>query len=136
MKFPGILVGDSHSITRTVEQSDTAGNYWDSDVGQLLSTPSIVSMMMEASARMVHPKLPDGFISVGKSAEVVHEHPSVVGAVVSMTVSIESFDGYHIGIAMEAHDNNGLIARGAHVRSIVNAHWLQVKISNRINKTL
>lgn len=136
MKFPGIIVGESYTLNRTVSESDTAGNYWDSDVGQLLSTPSIVAMMIEASTRLVDPRLPDGFMSVGKSAAVVHEHPAVLGALVTMTVEIESFDGYHIGIKMEAFDESGQVSHGAHTRSIVNAHWMRLKIAKRLSDTI
>ena len=39
---------------------------------------------MGASSQLVDPKFPEGFMSIPKSAEVVHEHPSVIGALLTM----------------------------------------------------
>ncbi len=132
VKFPGIIIGDTHVIERTVRQEDTAGNFWQTDVEDLLSTPSLIAYMMEAAGDLVDSKLPEGFISVGKSAEVTHEQPSVVGATVSVKVEIKSFDGYHIRFKMTATDDSGIIGRGSHVRSIVNKKWLLIKLNKRM----
>lgn len=132
MQFPGIVVGSTLTLHKTVTEADTDGNHFDSGVEKLFSTPSLVSMMMEASTGLIEPNLPDGFISVGKSSSVVHEHPSVVGAHVAMKVQIKVFDGYHITLKMTAHDESGLIGRGEHVRSIVNRRWLELKVNKRL----
>jgi predicted thioesterase len=132
VKFPGIIIGDTYTVERTIEQEDTAGNFWTTEVAELLSTPSLVAMMMEASANLIDHRLPDGFISVGKSAEVTHEHPSVIGATVSVKVEIKSFDGYHIRLKMTASDESGIVGRGSHTRSIVNKKWLLIKLHNRM----
>lgn len=132
MQFPGIIIGDRHLLRRIVSEEDTAGNYWNTNVGQLLSTPSLVAMMIEACTELVDQRLPDGFMSVGKSAQVVHEAPTVLGATVTMTVEIEAFDGYHIRLRMQAHDESGLISTGVHERSIVNAQWMRLKITRRL----
>lgn len=99
---------------------------------RLLSSPGLASVMIEASVRMIDPQLPDGFISVGKSAEVLHEHPTVVGSLLTVTVRIVAFDGYHIEVEMEAKDDLGVSGRGRHVRSIVNRRWLELKIARRL----
>ena len=80
MRFPGIIVGNTLTLHKTVSESDTSGNHWDAEVEKLLSTPGLISMMIEAAVKLIDPALPDGFISVGKSACVTHEHPSVLGA--------------------------------------------------------
>ena len=92
--------------------------------------------MMEASTELVDSRLPDGFISVGKRSEVVHEHPSVLGAVMRLTMEISGFDGYHIELSMRAEDDSGSISHGVHVRSIVNKRWMQIKVNKRIADTL
>ena len=135
VKFPGIIIGDTHTLQRTVRTEDTAGNFWKTDVGELLSTPSLVAMMAEASADLIDSKLPEGFISVGKSAEVTHEQPSVLGATVAVKVEIKSFDGYHIRLQMTATDDSGVVGRGSHVRSIVNKKWLMIKVNKRLANT-
>lgn len=132
MKFPGIIIGDTLTIHKTVEEDDTVGNHWSMDIDKLLSTPALVSMMIEASTQLIDAKLPDGFMSVGKRAEVTHENPSVLGAHVGLKVEIKSFDGYHITLKMTAYDDAGIVGRGSHVRSIVNRHWTQLKVARRV----
>lgn len=132
MNFPGIRNGMTITITRSVTENDTYGNHLPEDMEKLLSSPAIVSLIIEASVRMIDPKLPDGFLSVGKSSEIVHEHPTVVGSTVEVTVTVVDFDGYHITIDAEIADESGVCGRGNHVRSIVNKRWLQLKTARRI----
>ncbi len=132
MRFPGIIVGDSTTLGKTVSVEDTAGNFWTTEFEQLLSTPALVSYMVEACSKLLENKLPEGFVSVGKSSEIIHEHPSVLGAHVTVKVETKAFDGYHITMSMTAYDESGIIARGTHVRSIVNKRWMNLKISKRV----
>jgi len=133
MKFPGIIIGDTLTIQKTVSESDTSGNFLPADVEDLFSTPALVAMMMEASVKLVDERLPDGFISVGKSAEVTHDYPTVLGANITVKVEIKSFDGYHVDLKMTARDESGVIGRGTHTRSIVNKRWMQMKVQKRIS---
>lgn len=136
MRFPGIVIGDVLTIKKTVEEGDTTGNFWTTHIENLLSTPALVAMMQEASVQLVDERLPGGFISVGKAAEITHDQPTVLGAVLSIKVEIKSFDGYHIKIKMTAFDDSGIVARGAHVRSIVNEKWMKLKVQKRIAETM
>lgn len=136
MQFPGITIGLRHTLERTIGEAEIIGNFWHSAVDNLLSTPALISMMVEASTGLVDARLPEEFISVGKRSEVVHEHPSVLGAHLRLTMEITGFDGYHIELSMHAEDDSGSVAHGLHVRSIVNKRWLQVKINKRISETL
>ena len=132
MDFPGIKPGKSTTLRHTVTQMDTFGNHLPDDVQSLLSSPAVVGLMIQASSALVDPLLPDGFMSVGKSVSLVHEHPSVVGATIDLTVAIAAFDGYHVTLSMEARDESGPIGSGTHVRSIVNKRWLQIRIHHRL----
>lgn len=134
MNFPGIKPGMTITITRTVSEQETWGNHLPDEMELLLSSAGLAGIMTEAAVRMIDPQLPDGFISVGKSSEVYHEHPTVLGALLRVTVTVTEFDGYHITIAMEAHDDLGRSAHGTHVRSIVNQRWLQLKIARRLTE--
>ncbi len=132
MKFPGIKVGKVYTTRHTVTEADTFGNHLPDDVQSLLSSPGLAGLMIHAASTLIDPLLPDGFMSVGKSITITHEHPSVVGATVDLTVTILEFDGYHVALAMTANDESGLIGTGTHVRSIVNKQWLQVRIHRRL----
>ncbi len=132
MRFPGIIIGDTLTIQKSVTEKDTTDNFWTTHIENLFSTPSMVAMMQEASVQLLDEKLPEGFISVGKSADVVHEQPTVLGALLNMKVEIKSFDGYHVRFKMLAYDDSGIVGRGSHVRSIVNERWMKIKVQKRI----
>lgn len=131
MKFPGISIGLSKTITHTINHRDTAGNCLPDDIEPLLSSSGLINLTINTAVELVDPLLPDGFLSIGKSSSVSHEHPSVLGAHLSLTVTIVAFDGYHITLRVVASDETGMVGRGMHVRSIVNKHWLQIRVAGR-----
>jgi predicted thioesterase len=134
MRFPGIIIGDTLTIQKSVTEKDTTDNYWTTHIENLFSTPSMVAMMQEAAVKLLDEKLPEGFISIGKSAEVTHEQPTVLGSLLNLKVEIKSFDGYHVRFKMLAYDDSGIVGRGSHVRSIVNERWMKIKVQKRIAK--
>ena len=131
MNFPGIKCGLSHTVSHTISHKDTAGNYLPDDLEPLLSTPALISVAIDASVALIDQLLPEGFISVGKSASITHEQPTVVGATLTLTVTISRFDGYHVTLSIAASDETGLVGTGILVRSIVNKQWLQLRIGRR-----
>lgn len=131
MKFPGVTIGLSRTVRHTVDHRDTGGNCLPDDVEPLLSTSGLVNLVIETSVDLIDSRLPDGFISIGKSSNLTHEHPSVLGASLSLTVSVADFDGYHITLRVVASDETGVVATGTHVRSIVNKRWLQIRVAGR-----
>ena len=131
MKFPGITIGLSRTIHHTVDHRDTSGNHLPEDLEPMLSSSGLVNLTIRAAVELVDPLLPDGFISIGKSSAVTHEHPSVLGAHLDLTVTVTAFDGYHITLKLVASDETGIVGSGTHVRSIVNKHWLQIRVAGR-----
>ena len=132
MTFPGIKTGITLTTRDSVTEDETYGNHLPDDMEKMMSTPGMVSMITLASVKLIDSHLPDGFISVGKSSDVVHEHPTLIDSTVEITVTLVDFDGYHLTIAAEISDESGVCGRGTHVRSIVNKRWLQLKIARRI----
>ena len=115
-----------------VTDDETYGNHLPDDMEKMMSTPGMVSMITLASVKLIDSHLPDGFISVGKSSDVIHEHPTLVDSTVEVSLTVTEFDGYHVTIAAEVSDESGVCGRGTHVRSIVNKRWLQLKMARRI----
>ena len=132
MTFPGIKTGITLTTRDSVTEDETYGNHLPDDMEKMMSTPGMVSMITLASVKLIDSYLPDGFISVGKSSDVVHEHPTLIDSSVEITVTLVDFDGYHLTIAAEISDESGVCGRGTHVRSIVNKRWLQLKIARCI----
>lgn len=131
MQFPGIVVGLTRTVHHVVDERDTMGNSLPDDIEPLLSSAGLMTLAIRCAVQLIDPILPDGFISIGKSSAITHEHPCVRGASLRLTVTVEAFDGYHITLAISASDETGLVATGTHVRSIANKRWLQLRIAGR-----
>lgn len=131
LNIPEFKLGDTLTLQKLVTDADTALNYGSGQLENLLSTPSLVALMIEASVKLLDPKLPDGYITVGKMAQVVHEKPSLLGDTVSVKVEITHFDGTRIQLIMTAFDEFGQIGVGSHERYIVNKASLLKRASER-----
>ncbi|MBN2049925.1 MAG: hypothetical protein JW760_05720 [Spirochaetales bacterium] len=107
------------TVQKEVGEKDTSKHYGSGTLGDVFSTPALVAMMIEASARLVDDHLEDSFISVGKMSQVTHEKPTLLGESVSVQVTVAEADRYHVVLEMEAFDETGLIGTGCHERMIV-----------------
>jgi len=134
LKVPKIEVGTNITVQRTVQKEDTALNYGSGKLEKLFATPSLVALMIEASVKLLDDKLPEGFITVGKEAQVVHENPTMLGETISVKVEVEEYDGSKIVLKMIAYDEIGTIGRGNHQRIIVNKKSLLEKAEKRAEK--
>lgn len=134
LNVPKVEVGSNITVQRTVQKEDTALNYGSGKLEKLFATPSLVALMIEASVKLLDDKLPEGFITVGKKTEVVHEKTTVLGETISVNVEVEKFDGNRINLKMTAYDEVGIIGRGFHERIIVNKKSLLEKAQKRAEK--
>ncbi len=132
LKTPEIKVGSNITIQRTVKQEDTAIHYGSGKLDNLLASPSLVALMIEASVKLIDEELPEGLITVGKMTKIVHENPTVLGETVSVKVEVKDYDGNKILLDMVAYDEIGMIGRGNHERIIVNKKGLLKKAKDRI----
>lgn len=134
LEIPKVKIGSNITIQRIVKEEDTALNYGSGKLDKLLATPSLVALMIEASVKLIDDKLPEGLITVGKMAKVVHEKPTILGETVSIKVEVKDFDGSRILLDMVAYDEIGLVGRGTHERIIVNKKALLERASKRAKK--
>lgn len=131
LEAPKIDIGSSIVIQKKIREEDTALNYGSGKLENLLATPSLVALMIEAAVKLLDDKLPEGMITVGKMVEIVHEKPTGLGATVSVKVEVKDFDGEKIILDMIACDEVGMIGRGTHERWIVNKDGLLRRASKR-----
>ena len=134
MDIPKIEVGKSITVQRTVKKEDTALNYGSGKLEKLFATPSLVALMIEASVKLLDDKLPEGFITIGKKVEIVHEKPTQLDETVSVKVEVKNYDGNKIDIDMIAYDEIGIVGRGSHQRIVVNKKSLLEKAEKRAEK--
>lgn len=131
INLPIYQVGESLTLQKLITDADTALNYGSGQLENLLSTPSLVALMIDASVKLLDGKLPEGFITVGKMAQVVHEKPSMLGDTVSVKVEVTSFDGSRVQLIMTAYDEYGQIGVGSHERYVVNKGSLLKRAAER-----
>lgn len=115
----GIKEGMSIFYDKEVVSSDTAAAYGSKALDFLLSTPALVAMLINASAELLDPLVPDECITVGSSVELFHEKPTLLGENVRLVVTVRQVNGDRISLDFDAHDKVGIIARGKHERFVV-----------------
>lgn len=132
LEIPKIKIGSNITIQRVVKHEDTALHYGSGKLDNLLASPSLVGLMIEAAVKLIDDELPEGLITVGNMSKIVHENPTVLGETVSVKVEVKDFDGNKILLDMVAYDEIGLIGRGTHQRTIVNKKGLLKKAQARV----
>lgn len=121
------------NLLETLSSSGTTGS-----LNHLLTTPQIIETIIEASYNMLDPLLPEGYITVGKHIELSHEHPTltIVGATISVILTVRRIDGSKILLDVACHDNIGLICKGSYERAIVNKEKLMESAYQRAQSTI
>ena len=113
-----IAVGQNAIERKVVQHSDTADNY-SNDLKDLLATPKLLHMAIDASISTIDPYLPDEFVSVGVSINFVHTAPTSLGMTVTIHATIIAIEDHNVLIDLKAWDEQGDIGHGTHKRAIV-----------------
>ncbi len=90
----------------------------------LVSTPALFRMVIEASSELLDPLLPADFITVGKSAEITHEKPSLTNSMITMKLMVTKVEDDRVFLEFTGHDPHGEICKGTCERVIVNKEVL------------
>ncbi|MBN2897394.1 MAG: hypothetical protein JXO44_01370 [Clostridia bacterium] len=130
-EFKKFTIGATKTIQKVVKESDTALSYGSGKLEKLFATPSLVALMLEACYELADPELPEGFITVSKSAKVDHIAPTTLGETVTVKVTVIDASKVFIKFKMEAFDEVGLIGYGEHVRAVVQKDGLLERASQR-----
>ncbi|HKL10370.1 MAG TPA: hypothetical protein VJ990_02950 [Clostridia bacterium] len=128
-------IGDNLTIQERVKEKHTGMEYGTGRLGELLATPGVIAFMIKASVELIDSKLPEGYISVATMVHAEHFKPTMLGEVVSVKVTISSFDGARVKMNMEAFDEVGMISKGSMDRYIVNEKSL-IKTAKERSKFL
>lgn len=126
-----VTVGMKHTIQKRVEVEDTSLNYGSGKIENLLATPRLVALAIEAGSRLVDPLLPEGFVSVGRHIELDHFKATVIGATVTVVAEVDATGADAVYLSISCFDEHGLIAIGKHTRRTVNHAKLLEKASLR-----
>lgn len=83
------------------------------------STPAMILLMEVAAAKLIHPLLPAGQISVGTEVSIRHLAATPLGDRVTATARVIEVAGNLVKFEVEARDSRALIGTGTHTRAVV-----------------
>lgn len=98
---------------------------------QVFATARMVALMETAAARLLHPLLQPGQLSVGVHIEVSHTAATPLGAEVVAEATFTGMAGKRYCFDVVARDAGGEIGRGTHQRAIVDAARLEAGAASR-----
>lgn len=114
-----IQTGLEETAQETVTPDMTAATMGSGDV-EVLATPAVMALVERVAAAAVAGVLEPGSTTVGARMEVDHLAPTPVGAMISATVRLEAVAGRKLSFGFEVSDPGGVVARGSHLRVLVN----------------
>jgi fluoroacetyl-CoA thioesterase len=115
---PTVAQGDRGEVRAVVDAGMTAAAVGSGDV-DVLATPIVAALAERAAVAAVAGRLPRGRTSVGVALDLHHTAPTPAGAEVVAVAEVESVDGRRIAFSFEVSDPAGTVARGSHVRVLV-----------------
>jgi len=123
-------VGMTEETSKTVEASDTVGNF-SPNLNEFLSTSACVNTMIRMAIDMIDRFLPEGMISVGRKVEISHTAPSLLGVHVHYRIVLTGIDENHLHFTFVGWDGLGEICHGRHERVVVSREALVRKAQER-----
>jgi fluoroacetyl-CoA thioesterase len=114
-----IQPGLEQTAQETVTPEVTAAEIGSGDVA-VLGTPAVVALVERVAVGAVAGALEPGSTTVGARIELDHLAPTPVRALVSATARLETVRGRRLTFSFEVTDQAGVVARGTHVRVLVN----------------
>jgi fluoroacetyl-CoA thioesterase len=114
------MLGPGHQATveETVTEEMTADQLGSGDV-PVLGTPAVLALVEAAAVAAVADGLEPGSTTVGASVSLDHLAPTPVGGTVTATAALAEVEGRRLTFRFEVTDAAGPVARGEHVRVIV-----------------
>ena len=104
------------------------------DFPAVFATTRMIALMELAGARLLHPLLQPGEMSVGAHVDVSHTAATPIGAKVTATATYRSREGKLFVFDVVAHDPGGEIGRGTHKRAIISRDRLITGAARRFPK--
>lgn len=113
-----IQPGQHAEVEHAVTNADTAVALGSGDV-PVLGTPAVVALCERAAVAAIADTLEPSQTSVGTSVAIEHLAPTVVGRTVTIRAHLDAVEGRTLTFTVGATDASGEIARGTHIRVVV-----------------
>ncbi len=111
---PGVSAEARHRVV-----TENLVNFRKPDAPAVLSTPWLLYVMETAAYEAIEPHLDSGEASVGTGFQFDHLAPTPAGEVVIATAKVTAVEGKRVTLELEARDSQEVIARGTHVRAVI-----------------
>lgn len=119
-----ISEGLTISLEKEVVASDTAEAMGSGVFNFLLSTPAIITLLINTSVKMLDHLLPAGLVTVGKNIELLHLKPTPVGEKITLVITVKKVQGTSVIMDYILKDSTGVSCKGTYERQIVNSEVL------------
>lgn len=126
------LTGLSATVTQTVTVEMLAKNVGSGTVS-VFSTPELVLLLEKTALVALDGKLEAGKTTVGSGLDVTHLAATPLGMTVKCTAKVMSVDGRKLTFEVAAEDEQESIAKGTHIRFIVDAEKFQARADAKLN---
>jgi predicted thioesterase len=101
------------------------------DAPAVLATPWLLHVMETAAYLAILPHLEPGEASVGVRFDFEHLAPTPAGDTVIATAKVVAVEGKRITLEFEARDSHELVARGKHVRAVIDKERFRRRLKKK-----
>ncbi len=101
------------------------------DAPPVLATPWLLHVMETAAYYAILPHLDRGEASVGVAFDFEHLAPTPAGDTVVATAKVVAVEGNRISLEFEACDSHELVARGKHVRMVIDKERFRRRLKKK-----
>ena len=128
-----ITTGLRGEASVTVDERNTAIAMGSGDV-PVFSTPALLAVMEHAAINAVRPRLEEGQVTVGVSANIRHLAATPIGKRVRAEAEVTNVEGRRITYAVRAFDAVEKVGEGTHERVIVDKENFMWKAATKGSK--
>jgi predicted thioesterase len=118
--LPELKPGLTKTLQKALQQSDML-SIGHGALTELMATPTLSALLIEASVSAVDPLLPAGYVTIGLSTYVNYLNATFIGMTVTVVATLVAIKGRRLTFEIIAFDEIGEVGRGKHERHIVNA---------------
>ncbi len=126
----GTTIGAEASIGVTVEPSMSAIAMGSGDV-PVVATPALLALVERAAVTAVEGRLAPGLTTVGSWVELEHMAPTPIGSRIRAHARLQSVEGRRLTFSFHVADRAGTIARGTHMRVVVDRARFEASAARR-----
>lgn len=99
----------------------------------VLATPWLLYVMETAAYELIRPHLDAGEASVGVGFEFEHLAATPAGDTVVATARVTAVEGRRIRLEFEARDSHEVVARGKHLRAVIQIDRFMERLKNKMH---